>query len=98
MDLNTGIKDQARLMITKNMPEFGVPIIDMMITTLIFVFLSNWINKFIDLFDNLKSKLIEMLNFVIKKIFNPYSQISLVGTKTTINKSREFLFKFYCIS
>lgn len=87
MDIHTGIKDQARLLVSKNMPEFGIPIVDMMITTLIFMFLSSWINKLIDFFDDIKGSLVRLGQYLLRNFWTKYYQVSLVATKTTVSKS-----------
>ena len=87
MDINTGIRDQAKLLVSKNMPEFGIPIIDMMITTMIFMFLGTWINKLIDFFDDVKGRLNNGIGYLLRNIWTKHYQVSLIATKTTISKS-----------
>ena len=58
MDITTGIREQFRMILSKYMPEIGVPLIDMIITTFIFMHLNSWTLNFTDNIETLKNLLI----------------------------------------
>ena len=85
MDITIGIREQFKMIISKYMPEIGVPLIDMIITTFIFMYLNAWTLKLIDNIEILKNLLIRFVKKIYNIVLPPYSEIILVGSKTDTN-------------
>jgi hypothetical protein len=85
MDITTGIREQFRMILSKYMPEIGVPLIDMIITTFIFMHLNSWTIRFTDNIEILKNLLIRFFKSLYNTIQPPHNEIILVGSKTDTN-------------
>jgi len=85
MDITTGIREQFKMIISKYMPEIGVPLIDMIITTFIFMHLNSWTIRFTDNIEILKNLLIRFFKKIYNNIQSPHNEIILVGSKTDNN-------------
>ena len=76
------MKENIRTSFGKYLPTTGSPMIDMMITTMLFLMLNNFFSTIVVQVEDLKSKLVEYIKRIIEKIKSPWNEITLIGTST----------------
>ena len=80
--LQDAVKENIRTSFGKYLPTTGSPMIDMMITTMLFLMLNNFFSTIVVQVEDLKSKLVEYIKRLIEKIKSPWNEITLIGTST----------------
>lgn len=82
MEVNHAIKQNIMMGIGKYLPTSGSPLVDMMISTFIFILLNKFIVNLFDGVNDFRDKIWTFLENILSKLGRKWNEIELIGSST----------------